>query len=319
MPGIFNQERKYKTAMDSKVINVNTSKEESTDEVDFVPTSAAKKEICVSCKSFNPLKKGFLMRNSNLNNNNHTPKTLSQPKKTSVYGDCEIQTVVKTHISALERLHLFHFPLRRKSEPLEKPTISQSTKESRPRLIKSSSIARLFGNTYSTKKSEESHATSVFKKSNSVSEKFSSISRESEDEFTFRISDHQLSLSESASNLSSLDSSSAPMEKSNTKTFRSFTKSLGKLLRRNSDSVTISAPDPEYKVFYLGNVLTGWAKGEFGMFPIKLLLKSLHVMNKILKAGSDLSLRAKIRDCGLFSKKSLLLSPTSGNLLLKRS
>lgn len=256
--------------MDSKVINGN--KEESTDEVDFVPTSPAKKEICVSCKSYNPLKKGFLKRNSTSNfnnNNNHTPKTMSQPKKTSVYGDCEIQTAVKPHISALDRLQLFHFPLRRRSEPLDKQTQQQSCKEPRPRLIKSSSIARLFGNTYSTKKSEESHATSALKKSNSVSEKFSNISSESDDEFTFRMCEHQLNLSESASNLSSIDSS-VPMEKSNNISFRSLTRSLGKLLRRNSDSVAISTPDPEYKVFYLGNVLTGWAKGEFANFPIEL-------------------------------------------------
>lgn len=246
--------------MDSKVIVVDgTTKEESTDEVDFVPTSDTKKEICVSCKSFNPLKKGFLMRNntSNLNNNNiNTPKTMPLTKKTSVYGDCEIQTAVKSHISALERLHLFHFPSRKKSESQEK--LSQP-KDSRPRLIKSSSIARLFGNTYSTKKSEESH---TLRKSNSVSEKFSNKASESDDEFTFRMSEHHLNLSESASNLSSLDSSSAPTEKSNLKTFRSITKGIGKLLRRSSDSVAISAPDPEYKVFYLGNVLTGWSKGE---------------------------------------------------------
>lgn len=43
---------------------------------------------------------------------------------------------------------------------------------------------------------------------------------------------------------------------------RSLTKGLGKLLRRRTDSVDISLPDPEFKVSYLGNVLTGWAKGE---------------------------------------------------------
>lgn len=245
--------------MDSKVVD----KEASTDEVDFVPTSAAKKEICVSCKSFNPLKKGFLMRNqTNTLNNNHIPKTMSAPptKKTSVYGDCEIQTAVKSHISALERLHLFHFPLRKKSESQEK--LSTLPKEARPRLIKSSSIARLFGNTYSTKKSEESHASVALRKSNSVSEKFSNKSSESDDEFTFRMSENPLNFSESSLNLNSLDSSSAPMEKTNLKAIRSITKGLGKLLRRNCDSAPISAPDPEYKVFYLGNVLTGWAKGE---------------------------------------------------------
>lgn len=253
--------------MDSKVVVVaddGNNKEESTDEVDFVPTSVAKKEICVSSKSFNPLKKGFLMRNNtiNLNNNNtnnnfnHTPKTAPLTKKTSVYGDCEIQTAVKSHISALERLHLFHFPLRKKSNSQEKLPLP---KDSRTRLIKNTSIARLFGNTYSTKKPEDS---SALKKSHSVSEKFSNKSSESDDDFTFRMCEHPLNLSESASNLSSIDSCSAPMEKSNLKTIRSITKGIGKLLRRNSDSVAISAPDPEYKVFYLGNVLTGWSKGE---------------------------------------------------------
>lgn len=43
---------------------------------------------------------------------------------------------------------------------------------------------------------------------------------------------------------------------------RTLTKGLGKLLRRRTDSVEISPPDPEFKVSYLGNVLTGWAKGK---------------------------------------------------------
>lgn len=268
--------------MDSKVEN----KEESTDEVDFIPTSTnstatAKKEICVSCKSFNPLKKGFLMRNStnnnnNINNNNTnstTPKTTSQTqtKKTSAYGDTELQTAVKSHISALERLNLFHFPLRKKTESSSDASADHQHEKSndhhhhhRPRLIKSSSIARLFGNTYNTKKSEQNNsANSLLKKSHSVSEKFSNRSNESDDEFVLRISEHNVNLSTSTSNLNRLELGSAPMEKpANKNTIKSLTKGLGKLLRRNHSSVEISPPDPEYKVLYLGNVLTGWAKGE---------------------------------------------------------
>lgn len=41
---------------------------------------------------------------------------------------------------------------------------------------------------------------------------------------------------------------------------RTISRGLG-LIWRRSYSVEISTPDPEYKVFYLGNVLTGWAKG----------------------------------------------------------
>ncbi|XP_068628352.1 uncharacterized protein [Battus philenor] len=40
-----------------------------------------------------------------------------------------------------------------------------------------------------------------------------------------------------------------------------LSRGLGRLLRR-SNSVKISEPDPVYKVAYLGNVLTGWARGE---------------------------------------------------------
>uniref|UniRef100_A0A1B0BKR8 PID domain-containing protein n=1 Tax=Glossina palpalis gambiensis TaxID=67801 RepID=A0A1B0BKR8_9MUSC len=46
------------------------------------------------------------------------------------------------------------------------------------------------------------------------------------------------------------------------KAIRSLSRGLGKLLWRRTHSVDISSPDPEYKVSYLGNVLTGWAKGE---------------------------------------------------------
>lgn len=44
------------------------------------------------------------------------------------------------------------------------------------------------------------------------------------------------------------------------RTLRSLKQGLGKLWRRRS--VTITEYDPTYKVVYLGNVLTGWAKGK---------------------------------------------------------
>lgn len=40
-----------------------------------------------------------------------------------------------------------------------------------------------------------------------------------------------------------------------------LSRGLGRLLRR-TNSVRISEPDPVYKVAYLGNVLTGWARGK---------------------------------------------------------
>uniref|UniRef100_A0A1A9X203 PID domain-containing protein n=1 Tax=Glossina brevipalpis TaxID=37001 RepID=A0A1A9X203_9MUSC len=46
------------------------------------------------------------------------------------------------------------------------------------------------------------------------------------------------------------------------KAIRTLSRGLSKLFWRRTHSVNISSPDPEYKVSYLGNVLTGWAKGE---------------------------------------------------------
>lgn len=46
------------------------------------------------------------------------------------------------------------------------------------------------------------------------------------------------------------------------KTLRSLKRGLGKLWRRHRGNASITEYDPCYKVAYLGNVLTGWAKGK---------------------------------------------------------
>lgn len=232
----------------AKVENKNGHDESGRDEVDFVPTKLSQVEVKKEISTKNALRKGFLgnMRNGNNNNNNNNDPQSPTSTKRSVYGDCELQTAVKSHIS-----QLFHFPLRKKSE-------NDSEKPAKPRLIKSSSIARLFGNTYSPSAKKSATADDQkpkIKKSHSVNEKFSSSSRDGDEEFVLRVSDL------SASTTSLMNDSGAMAEKPENK-IKSITKGLGKLLRRNYSSVEISAPDPEYKVLYLGNVLTGWAKGE---------------------------------------------------------
>lgn len=49
----------------------------------------------------------------------------------------------------------------------------------------------------------------------------------------------------------------------NNRTVRSLKRVLGKIWRRHRGNALITEYDPSYKVAYLGNVLTGWAKGEF--------------------------------------------------------
>lgn len=46
------------------------------------------------------------------------------------------------------------------------------------------------------------------------------------------------------------------------RTIRSLKRGLGRLWRRHRGNASITEYDPSYKVAYLGNVLTGWAKGE---------------------------------------------------------
>lgn len=41
---------------------------------------------------------------------------------------------------------------------------------------------------------------------------------------------------------------------------------INRLRLRKSASADISKPDPTYKVAYLGNVITGWAKGKTDSF-----------------------------------------------------
>lgn len=55
------------------------------------------------------------------------------------------------------------------------------------------------------------------------------------------------------------------------RTLRSLKQGLGRLWKRRS--VTITEYDPSYKVVYLGNVLTGWAKGKVLLHTIRFVLK----------------------------------------------
>ena len=48
---------------------------------------------------------------------------------------------------------------------------------------------------------------------------------------------------------------------SDSKTIRSLKRMLNKFWRRHRGNAVITDIDPSYKVAYLGNVLTGWAKG----------------------------------------------------------
>lgn len=73
----------------------------------------------------------------------------------------------------------------------------------------------------------------------------------------------RISLTSSTTTSSSILSGSSEL---GTRTLRSLKRGLGKLWRRHRGNASITEYDPSYKVAYLGNVLTGWAKGEFLIF-----------------------------------------------------
>lgn len=176
--------------------------------------------------------------------------------------------------TTLDKFNIFHLRRRPKSDPgsgpIAKHAAAQGTaangaatamarseetlKKKKSRFVKSASIARIFGNTYNTKKYDDSSALlklQQFKRSFLNSEKFhkkdsGAGAAEETDESELQIGD--------ACYVNDSESSA--------KAIKSITRGLGRLLRRNCHSIDISRPDPEYKVSYLGNVLTGWAKGD---------------------------------------------------------
>uniref|UniRef100_A0A1B0ESS0 PID domain-containing protein n=1 Tax=Lutzomyia longipalpis TaxID=7200 RepID=A0A1B0ESS0_LUTLO len=146
--------------------------------------------------------------------------------------------------SPLERLPIFR-------SHMKKATTECAQKEVRPKLCKNgtSIAARLLGNTYNT-------ATATAKKRSSL-KRSTPVSRTTNTERFHKCVDiggFEEAQYQSIEGHHDRDISARAL--------RSLTKGLGKLLRRRTDSVNISTPDPEYKVSYLGNVLTGWAKGE---------------------------------------------------------
>lgn len=242
MNSLHNNNKVDTTTLNMSSISMNqTDKNLSEDVVDFVKSDL-----------------------SNINNNNikdkpPIPDTKSKQNLTAIskkkltgnnhlYGDS-----VKSSFSTLENLSLFQFP-RKKSDP----SANQSTTKERPKFVKSASIARLFGNTYSTKRGDASVAAAAAAASSSSpvipklppTERFQKCSENFVD--TVQISDFN-------------DDKDVGV-----KAFKSISKGLSRLLWRKSHSVDISAPDPEFKVSYLGNVLTGWAKGESKYFNLFL-------------------------------------------------
>lgn len=79
------------------------------------------------------------------------------------------------------------------------------------------------------------------------------------------------------------------------KTLRSLKRGLGRLWRRHRGNASITEYDPCYKVAYLGNVLTGWAKGEGCVEkPVSTLWR-----NYVTSSRPDVTMRLTVTNGGL--------------------
>lgn len=201
--------------------------------------------------------------------------------------------------SAFDHLPIFHFQRKRGgSAPVihtvnASATTTTTAGKGRPAFVKSSSIARLFGNTYNTKQhhhhseydptqasngktTHSTAATNQLKKPFSQQSSSSSSSHhhhperfqacENTEDIT--ISDQQppSNVVQSTPHFGGDTTTAATPFDHPANPFRSLSRGLGRLFWKKSYSVSISEPDPEFKVAYLGNVLTGWAKGMCGLF-----------------------------------------------------
>lgn len=155
--------------------------------------------------------------------------------KKPLYGDCDNSK--KTGLTTLEKFSFF--------------TLSRKSGKPEPRhrkhsFVKSASFSRILGNTYNTKKYENE----LRKYQDQVKTKQVNFKER------FHQTDNPVNQPVCLADFQETHSSHG------TKALRTISRGFGKLWWKRSHSVEISSPDPEYKVSYLGNVLTGWAKGK---------------------------------------------------------
>lgn len=150
--------------------------------------------------------------------------------------------------NGLDLIPLLRFSTRKLSDPSSDKVPKKSS------IVKSITIARLFGNNYDTKQPvpEKLKKPPTNKLSGQYQEKFLKTDSDRV------VVDLLLNAANDIDNRSDIVNTLPPTGKP----FKTLSRGFGKLIRRNYSSVDISNPDPEYKVSYLGNVLTAWAKGK---------------------------------------------------------
>lgn len=226
-------------------------------------------------------------------------------------NETEMTSRVKSSIASFENLSIFKLPHRNRSARTETAGGCQTTANSNEqtatttsskdslKFVKRASIARLLGQTYSTKNASAAAGAAAAKAAVKSAHPTKSLT-------TYQTSTTTLSAANGTINASTFPErfqrcsenhvdaittstpTTAPQmsdfcEDSDlgTRTLKIISKGLGRFFWKKSYSVDISEPDPEFKVSYLGNVLTGWAKGTFSF------LLNFNIFN-----GNEITFRA---------------------------
>jgi hypothetical protein len=165
-------------------------------------------------------------------------------------------TEKKSPFHTLDRLHWFTLPsLKKRTEKNNNnkklPNSTTSSNGHHSSLIKSGSIGKLLGSKIIAKKPEIKTTSTSSTQPTTVTlcERFSSLPEDEIDgDFHFNNKSRAQSISSLQSSISTYSLPTTTDNKSNLKSIKTITKGFAKLLRRNCDSVSISPPDPEYKV-----------------------------------------------------------------------
>lgn len=267
--GVNEMESEEESAFKQQLQPGNTEEGE-VDEVDYVPVSNGHVRNGI-LKSSNEEKSCVVCKHEQSNGKDMTdPKDKKQLsnifKLKPKISDCEVKVCVKNNLHTLDKLQLFKFYQRKRSDPTCDRIVSPTQKK--PKFTKSITIAKLFGNNYNPKNSiidSKNKNILVAKPPLLKSEKFHKADTENSNNSQSNSNNED---TQSLSGSSVLSSETTYPSRHHAKPFKTLSRSFGKLLRRNYSSVDISIPDPEYKVSYLGNVLTGWARGKSRFFNL---------------------------------------------------
>ncbi|ALC45342.1 CG8312 [Drosophila busckii] len=253
---------------------------------------------------------------SNSNSNNNTLKKLKERRTLFNFGSKKQNASHKSQQAATPAPTPTSTPSCNSLLLPPTPPVPIGTPPRQHKFVKSSSIARLLGNTYNARKFERQEQKRL---ANEASGKFNTFGgrrrsagpylerfkRMSKEDGDIAGDDESIKVT----NVMTLTTDSRDLQygsrqehvgrsdadQLSAKAMRTLTRGLGKLWWKRTHSVDISTPDPEYKVSYLGNVLTGWAKGE------GCVEKQLNTLwrNYTQHAKPDVIMRMKVSASGL--------------------